>query len=360
MYFDLTDDQKAVRDAVSNALRDLLPQERLVPSFDAGKLDPALWTALTGLGLTGMLVPADSDGSGLDLLTLADLAEQLGYAGAPAPIVPNALAAWLIATGGDGRQRETWLQKLLSGDAVASFAFCETDGRVLPEDSTTEGASMTGRKQLAEWGSEANLFITSTTDGRLGLVDATLRGVTRTSVSSVDNTRPLADIDFDHVEIDPIVGDAESSVDLASRLRDALLVVSAAGAYGAAKRALDMAVDYAKERRQFDQPIGAFQGLKHQIANATAELLPCRSLVWYAAHAWDALPEERAHAAAMAKAHVTDVAVRTARLAVEMHGGIGYTWEYPLHIFLKRTMYERTHLGLPARHRRRAAELASW
>ena len=360
MYFDLNDDQKAIRDAVGNVLHDFLPTDRLVPSFDAGTLDPKLWHSLTELGLTGILVPATSGGSELDLVTLADVAEHLGYAGAAAPVVPNALAAWLIAIGGDGRQRARWLPGLLSGETIASFAFCELDGNVLPEDSTMTGPGISGRKQLVEWGEQAHLIIASTSGDQLALIDASAQGVTRTGTDSVDRTRPLADIDFDRVEIDPLLGDAECSEDLVERLRDAWLVASAAGAYGAAQRALDMAVEYARERKQFDQPIGAFQGIKHQIANAYAELLPSRQLVWYAAHAWDALPDRRAHAAALAKAHVTDIAVRVARLTVELHGGIGYTWEYPLHIFLKRAMYERAYLGLPTRHRQRAANLAKW
>src|SRR5690606_31711344 len=116
----------------------------------------------------------------------------------------------------------------------------------------------------------------------------------------------------------------------------------------------------AKTRKQFDKLIGSFQGLKYQIANAATEHEPCRNLFWYAAHCFDAIPADSERFAALAKAHVTDVAVRVARMAVEAHGGIGFTWEYPLHYFLKRAMFDRSYLGLPAAHRERAARLAGW
>ena len=141
---------------------------------------------------------------------------------------------------------------------------------------------------------------------------------------------------------------------------DALYILSAADACGAGNRALAMAVAYANTRRQFDRLIGSFQGLKHQLADRVAEMEPVRYLVWYAAHAWDAIPEKRSYAASLAKAHASEVAVRTARAAVEAHGGIGYTWEYPLHIYLKRAMFNRIAFGLPMSHRARSAALAGW
>ena len=127
-----------------------------------------------------------------------------------------------------------------------------------------------------------------------------------------------------------------------------------------AQRALDMAVDYAKTRKQFDKLIGSFQGLKYQIVDVATQQEPCRYLFWYAAHAFDAIPGEAEKFAALAKAHVTEVAVRVTRMAVEAHGGIGFTWEYPLHWFLKRAMFDRTYLGLPAVHRERSAQLSGW
>jgi len=131
-------------------------------------------------------------------------------------------------------------------------------------------------------------------------------------------------------------------------------------AFGGASRCLDLAVEYAKTREQFDRPIGAFQALKHQLANMALEIEPARAMYWYAAYTQDHAPAEAARSAALAKAHLTDVFAQAARDAVEAHGGIGYTWEYPLHMWVKRSLFDRAYLGIPAIHRQRAADLAGW
>lgn len=355
MYFDLTDEQKAIRDEVVGLLRDYLPQDRLVPKFDAGALDGPLWEALNGLGLGTVMVPAEAGGLELGLLTLAVVADALGEAAAAVPTINNALAAWLIAVAGNEAQRERWLSRLLAGETIAAFALAEPGGGWQFDDWRLSGPVLNGAKAYVEWGMEAGLFIVGMDGGALGLVDGLGASVTRTPIDPVDRTRPLADIAFAGSAVEPIGADG-----LGARLADALLVLLAADACGAAGRALDLAVDYAKQRTQFDRLIGSFQGLKHQLANSTAEIAPCRPLHWYAAHAWDTVPEKRSYAASLAKAHITDVAVRVSRLAVEMHGGIGYTWEYPLHIFLKRAMFDREAMGLPTVHRARAANAAGW
>lgn len=355
MHFDLSDDQKAIGDQVTALLRDHLPEERLVAQFDDGALDRDLFGRLNGLAIGAIMVPADRGGLGLDLLTLAVVAEALGQAGAAVPTVGNALAAWLVATAGTDEQRERWLGPLAEGRAIAAFAFAEPEQGWQPEDWTLSSPVADGDKLWVEWGAEADLLIVGTAGGRLMIADPAGPGVARTPVSAVDRTRPLAEIRFDGAPLEPL-GDAEAS----AAVRDAMLVLLAADAFGAARRALAMATDYAKVRTQFGQIIGSFQGLKHQLANMAAEIEPCRALCWYAAHAWDSMPAQRSYAAAMAKAHVTDVAVANTRLAVEAHGGIGYTWEYPLHVFLKRAMFDRVAMGLPMVQRARAADLAGW
>src|SRR5437016_5676053 len=144
------------------------------------------------------------------------------------------------------------------------------------------------------------------------------------------------------------------------RPRDAGLVLLAADAYGGARRCLDMTVKYALTREQFGQPIGAFQGVKHQLADLAADLDPALSLWWYAAHAYDHLPERAARHAAIAKAHLTDLYDRAARVATELHGGIGFPWEYDLHLWFRRAVFDRAFLGEATYHRLRAADLAGW
>jgi alkylation response protein AidB-like acyl-CoA dehydrogenase len=146
----------------------------------------------------------------------------------------------------------------------------------------------------------------------------------------------------------------------ASRVRDAALVILAADAFGAAWQLLQTTVEYANSREQFGMPISQFQAVKHQIANAATKIEPARGLYWYAAHAIDHLPEQAPHAAAVAKAHITDRALDVAKDAVELHGGIGYTWECEVQIWFKRTVFDRGFLGAPECHRERSAALAGW
>lgn len=355
MYFDLTDEQKAIREALDSLLRDELDTVRAITLFDAADLDRELWHKLMEVGLGGVLVPTEQGGMGLDLLTLAVTAETLAYHGAPAPVIGNALAAWLLANAGSETQRERWVTPLMSGQSIAAFALLEPDRGWLHTDWTLTGPRISGIKAGVEWGGVANLFIVGLADGRLGLIEAGATGVEIRRIDSLDRTRPVAEVVFNEAPCE-FVGDSA----IGERLVDALLVLLAADACGAGRRAYTMAVEYAQVRTQFGQLIGSFQALKHQLANMAIDIEPCRPLYWYAAHAWDTLPDKRARAAANAKAHITEVAVKTARAAVEAHGGIGYTWEYPLHIYLKRAMYARTAMGLPSLHRERMATLAGW
>jgi alkylation response protein AidB-like acyl-CoA dehydrogenase len=143
-------------------------------------------------------------------------------------------------------------------------------------------------------------------------------------------------------------------------VRDAALVLLAADALGGASRCLSTSVEYAKAREQFGVTIGHFQALKHQLADMALAVEPARALVWYAAHAFDAIPTESPRAAALAKAHLTDVFMQVARDTVEAHGGIGFTWECDVQIWYKRAMFDRAFCGTPGVHRERAARLSGW
>jgi alkylation response protein AidB-like acyl-CoA dehydrogenase len=267
----------------------------------------------------------------MGLLTLAVAAETLGHYAVPAPVASNALGAWLIAKGGSASQRERWLDPLMSGEAIAAIA--------LAGDRLVERADV------------ADVAIVGTADGRLSLVT----DFAVTPVDTLDRTRPVFEIDHEGGHAEPVGGAV-----LADLLFDALLIIHAADALGAASAAHARAIDYAKERRQFGRVIGSFQALKHQLADISVELEPARPLCWYAAHAWDTGRDDARRVAALAKAHLGEVSVNCARAAVEAHGGIGYTWEYPVHLFLKRAMHDRTIHGTPNFHRERAAALAGW
>ncbi|MGE0388051.1 MAG: acyl-CoA dehydrogenase family protein [Gammaproteobacteria bacterium] len=355
MHFDLDDEQTMLKNSIDGFFADQLPEQRLMTLFDGdGALDAALWKGAVEIGIPGIMVPEDDGGAGMDLLALAAVAESAGYHAAPIPLANAALAAWAVAAGGSPAQKERWLPKLLDGSCLAAFAFNERGDRWQPAQWTLAGERLCGEKCNVERGAEAGLLIVGLAGGVLGLVDTAAGGVTCNAIDAVDRTRPLHHVQFDGAACEPLGADAA----LADRLRDALLIVHAADAWGAGKRALDMAVAYAGTRQQFGRLIGSFQALKHQLANMAVEIEPARFLAWYAAHAWDAIPTDAARAAALAKSHLTEVAVKTARAAVEAHGGIGYTWQYALHAFLKRAMHDRAVLGAPSVHRERALQFA--
>ena len=353
MRFDLTDEQKALREMLTDFLRDRFGGAQGVEATAHSELDPELWSDVTELGLAGAMVPEDAGGLGLDLLTAAVIAEVVGHYAVPAPVVPSILAAWLIATVGSEEQNGKWLPKLLGEGALASFALAD-EGGWRPADWTLDGEAPAGVKRNVERADGADLFIVGGMGGTLSLVEAA--SVALTPIDSLDRSRPLFDVTFDGSAADVLSRDPV----LAERLFDALCVCIAADALGAASAIQARAIDYAKERKQYGQLIGAFQALKHQLADMSVELEPARPLVWYAAHAWDMGQDDAPRMAALAKAHLTDIAVVVARGAIEAHGGIGYTWEHPAHLFLKRAMADRSLLGGVNEHRERAAALAGW
>jgi alkylation response protein AidB-like acyl-CoA dehydrogenase len=179
------------------------------------------------------------------------------------------------------------------------------------------------------------------------------------------SVRPRAGIDMTR-RLDCVVFERTPAIKLAAgrtaadRARDAGLVLIAADAYGGACRCLEMTTQYALTREQFGQVIGTFQAVKHQLADLTAEIEPSLSLYWYAAHAFDHIPDKAERHAALAKAHLTDLYDRATRVATELHGGIGFTWEFDLHLWFRRAIFDRSFLGEAGYHRERAATLAGW
>lgn len=344
-----------LQESLSELLADAVDANSLVrfDPADVRALGAKLDGSLYEMGLAGILVAERDGGLEMGLLTLAVIAEQLGRNAAPTSILRNALAAWVVADAGDQAQKDKWLPQLLSGAVQAAFAINEQDWLAKGGAQVSEDGEL--QKHNVEGGELAGLFIVGLPDGQLGLAtpDA-VRLEPRENL--LDVTRPIANLSIAAGKVVPLA----SQQVLLDRLRDAHLILLAADAYGAGRRALDLATEYAMNRRQFDQVIGSFQGLKHQLANMATEIYPSRFLVWYAAHAWDEGFPDSAYSSALAKAHVPDVAVRTARGSVEAHGGIGYTWEYPLHIFLKRAMYDREVWASVETHRSRVAVAAGW
>ena len=356
MNFDLNDEQKMIRDTLVSCFSGLNTNEVLVHKYDQmPALDRDLWQAQLDLGLSGILVPEANGGLDMDLLTLAVAAEVAGAYAVATPLEYQCLAAWAISRSGSPEVIETWLDSVVSGEKVVTLAFSEPGGTDAPETWAMNcNTSLVGKKSYVPFAGEADLAIVGLSNGRVALVDLKQDSVSVDTVESVDRSRPLSHLLF---------SEAVASIfaeTLGTQLYDAVLILHAASAFGAAKRCLETSVEYAGIREQFGQMIGKFQALKHQLAHMALDLEPARFLYWYAAHQWDLGEEEAREIAALCKAHLGEIAVKTARASVEAHGGIGFTWEYPLHIWLKRAMTDRSIYGSPLSQRARCADLTGW
>ncbi|MFC4295853.1 acyl-CoA dehydrogenase family protein [Novosphingobium tardum] len=331
MRFHLTGEQVAIQDAVRGTLADVWPLERLHAFADGtADLDRPSWNALMGLGLAGTLLPE----SGMGLLEAALACEVVGEAAGNGPLIGQMLAVWAVAQ--SDRAPRGLLDDLVSGARIATLAL--------------------GDSALVQAASSADLFVAGSRDGAISLVE---RGddVTVEEVVSTDRSRPISRVALSGGKHSELLAPGDPNV---ARLFDAALVLVAADALGGAQKCTDLSVEYAKTREQFGQPIGRFQGLKHQLAHMALDVEPARALVWYAAYAWDAGLADAPRSAAIAKAHLADVYVRATRAAIAAHGGIGYTWEYGLNYWFRRAIYDRAWLGSPPEHRARAAEMAGW
>jgi alkylation response protein AidB-like acyl-CoA dehydrogenase len=356
--FDISEEQHLLQETIGQFVENECPPTRIRELFERGEgWDPTFWKGLVEMGLAGLLVPEEHGGAGLELLDLALAQESLAYGGAPGPFLGHQLACLALALGGSQEQKKKWLPRMALGEALGTVALAESVGVWQPEDwALPAGETLTGTKPFVPHASRADLLIVGTAGPGLALVERDGSGVEIETYEGVDRVRPMDTVTLKDARCEPL---PEGST-AAPRLRDAGLVLLAADAFGAGRRLVDMSVEYAKNREQFGVTIGHFQALKHQLANMALEIEPSRSLLWYAAHAFDHIQDESARTAAIAKQHICDRAMQIARDAVEAHGGIGFTWECDVQMWFKRVMLDRAFLGQPSVHRERAAQLANW
>ena len=358
MHFGLTEEQELLQETLRGFIAAECPAPRLRELFEAGRgHDPALWKGLAEMGIAGLVVPERFGGAGLELLELALVFEQAGAGALPSPLLGHSLACLALVLAGSDAQQQRWLPALASGAQLGSVALAEDGDAWEPETWTlhADGGRVHGRKRHVPSGADADLWVVGTAGGGLALVPRG-DGVRAEDERGIDRTRPVSSLRFDGAPCEVLPGGAAAS----ARLRDAGLVLLAADAFGAAWQLVRMTVEYAKTRQQFGQPIAQFQAVKHQLADMATSIEPARGLFWYAAHAFDHLPGEASRSAAIAKHHLTDRATDIARQAVELHGGLGFTWECDVQIWLKRAMFDRAFLGTPEQHRARAAKLGGW
>lgn len=337
MRFAFTDQQLEFR----NALRPVLDKECTTSDLRSAFAAPAprsdRWNTLAEMGIVGLTVPEEHGGLGMGLLDLVLLLEEAGRAGLPEPLLETtALAAPLLGATA-GSRSGTWLDQIAAGDVTAAIA--PVDPAAGPAVAGADGADLL-------------VVHTVTPSGRPELHAVPASAATTTPVASLDPTRRLATVHWDPSPATLLASGEEAHVLLAD-LADRAAVGSAALLLGLADRMIVLAAEYARERHQFGKPIGSFQAVKHLLAGAQVRLEFARPAVYAAAWSLDGGEPDRSRAASLAKASASDAATEAARVSLQVHGAIGYTWECDLQLFLKRAWALAEAWGSAADHRQR-------
>jgi alkylation response protein AidB-like acyl-CoA dehydrogenase len=363
MDFSFTSDQQLLK----NSARAFLDEHckpaavRLLWDDPRGESD-TMWKEMAQLGWLGLALPEAYGGSGLGMVESAILLEEIGRAACPGPYWPTALAAAAIESAGTEAQKKRWLSAIATGDARATLALLDADLDWDPAALATRaqkapaGFTLSGTKRFVPWAHVANVLLVpaKTPEGpTLFLVDPSSPGLKLSPVQGMDLATRWIQLDLDKVPVaaDAVLGAPGQAAPLLTSLLRRGAVGAAAEMLGAARRCLDMAVGYAKVREQFGQPIGSFQAIRHKCSDMLLEVENSHSAVYYAAWALDANADDQALAASVAKAYVGDASRKVCGEAIQVHGGIGFTWEYDLHIYFKRAKALETMYGDADYHR---------
>jgi alkylation response protein AidB-like acyl-CoA dehydrogenase len=357
MEFGLSEQQEYLRDTLARLCADHAGLTRARRFVDGGETRATdLWQELTALGVPGLMIDEPHGGVGLGALDAATVAQCLGAAIAPVPFVATAvLVPRAVARAGSAAQRDHWLPQLAAGTTIVGAALTEVGSGVREGAGVTAKAGKLSGKALFVVDFEADAYLVADATRRLHRVSADAAGLTRRVLATIDGTRPVGELVFANVAAEPLPGSDDPAI--VTDLLNVGRVLLAADTLGAAREMLDRAVAYSLERQQFGRPIGSFQAVKHMCAEMAAELEPCQALVWYAAHALDAMPAEATVTACHVKAHVAEVGKFVAKTATEVHGGMGFTDLLGLHYWFKRIGANRQLLGAPERLRAEAARL---
>jgi alkylation response protein AidB-like acyl-CoA dehydrogenase len=358
MNFDFTDDQGAIKRTAHDFLGARYKPETIrgLAESDRGFTDEQ-WREIVELGWPGVIVPESYGGLGLGAVELVVIAEEMGYALAPSPFLSDVNAALLLVAAGTDEQRERWLGPLAHGEVRGTLAVWDEQAGWSPDHSEAElsDGRLTAVKVAVPDAAGADFLIVSGADGAHFLVAADGEGVEITPEKALDQTRKLFRLELSNAPAERMAGGDLEAVSLAYAT---IVTALAAENVGVAQRAMEMAIEYAKDRKQFDRPIGSYQAVSHRCAQMLLEVEGARSLAYWAAWAIDHEPESAAKAASMAKAYASDAGFRVTASALQVHGGIGFTWEHDLHFYLKRAKANAHAFGDARWHRDRVVALA--
>ena len=367
IQFAFTDEQEQFREAIRRFLQEKSPSTEVRRLMDTDEgYDPEIWRQLSEqLGLPGIHIPEQYGGAGFGMVELCIVTEEMGRALLCAPYFSTAvLAANAILNAGTQAQQSSLLPNLASGTRLAALAVTEPSGQWDPQSielvatPSADGYILDGAKSYVVDGHVADLLVVagraSGTAGRDGLalftVSADAAGMTRSLLPSMDPTRKLTRIDFDGVQAQRL-GDREDGATALDRTLDQAAIALANEMVGGAQALFDSAVDYAKLRVQFGRTIGSFQAIKHKCADMLLELELAKSAAYYATQAAAADDPEWPALACLAKASASETYLHIAAETIQIHGGIGFTWEQDTHLWFKRAKSSEVFLGEPHYHR---------
>jgi alkylation response protein AidB-like acyl-CoA dehydrogenase len=367
MNFAFSEEQEELRKVVKDFLNNKSDEATVRELMDTESgYDQAVWTQMAEqMGLQGLVIPEEFGGSGYSFVELIVVLEEMGRRLLCAPYFSTVvLAGQTLQHCGDDGAKKDYLPGIASGETVATLAYTEPNGR-WDESAVTMSAvkdgdawKLTGEKLYVLDGCTADLIITAArTDAGVSLfaVAGDAAGLTRTSLSTMDQTRKQARLEYDGVE-GRLIGTEGEGWAVLSTVLDLAAVALAAEQVGGSQEVLEMAVQYAKDRVQFGRPIGSFQAIKHKCADMLLEVESAKSAAYYAGWCAAELNDELPSVASLAKAYCSEAYFHSAAENIQIHGGIGFTWEHPAHLYFKRAKSSELLLGDPTYHRELLAQ----
>jgi len=372
MNFGFTEEQELLRAEVRKLLdaRCPLEQVRKLMATDRG-YSVELWGSLAELGWLGLTIPEDFGGAGLGWVDFIVLLEETGRSLFPSPLVSTTLAAAAILDSGTDEQKARWLPGIADGSRIGTLALLEASDVLAPAGIALLGKpdgdafALTGTKSFVADAGAANLFVVAFRTGprgedlALGVVDGGAPGVTARSQPVMDQTKRVGTLVLENARVpkSALLGAPGRAWPAIERLFDRGAIATTGEMIGAAEGALALTVQYAKDRIQFGNPIGKYQGVKHPLAEMYVDIESTKSLLYYAAWALDESPGDVPRSASLAKAYASDAFARIGIDGVQLHGAVGYTAEYDIQLYLKRSKWARPTFGDSDHHYERVATL---
>jgi alkylation response protein AidB-like acyl-CoA dehydrogenase len=363
MNFAFTEEQEQLRQFVRSFMEDKSSEAsvRELMETEAG-YDTAVWSQMAGqMGLQSLIIPEEFGGQGFTFVELGVVLEEMGRALLCAPFFSGVLASLAVLHSGDDTAKANYLPGIASGETIAALAYTEENGK-WDESGITATADadgkITGTKSFVIDGHTADLLIVaakSAAGTSLYAVDGNGDGVTRTSLSTMDQTRKQAKIELSGAQ-GTLIGTDGGGWETLQTVLDLAAVALAAEQVGGAQFVLEMAVQYAKDRVQFGRPIGSFQAIKHKCADMLLEVESAKSAAYYGLWCAAEMNDELASTASLAKAYCSEAYFHAAAENIQIHGGIGFTWEHPAHLYFKRAKSSELMFGDPAYHREQLAQ----